>query len=67
MARAKKDYITLNAKIDSEIMNRFNRYCNEVGQTKTMAAERILDAFLTAYESGKHPAGTLRIDDSHQK
>ena len=60
MARQKKDYITLNAKIDANIMARFSRYCDEVGQTKTTAIERILDAFLNAYDKGTHPAGTIK-------
>ncbi len=63
MARQKKDYTPLNAKIDSEIMMRFNKYCDEVGQTKTLAIERILDAFLKEYEAGNQPVGMLKIKD----
>ena len=60
MARQKKEYIPLNAKIDADVMVRFNRYCDEVGQTKTLAVERILGAFLNEYEMGKNPAGTFK-------
>ena len=46
--------------IDADVMARFNKYCDEVGQTKTLAVERILDTFLREYESGKHPAGMFK-------
>ncbi len=46
MARPKKDYILLNMRVDSSVMRRFCAYCEEVGQTKTLAFERIVTAFL---------------------
>ena len=46
MARPKKDYIWFNMRVDASIMTRFNEYCKEVGQTKTLAFERIVSAFL---------------------
>ena len=49
MARQKKDYIVFNARLDSYIMKRFNEYCEEVGQTKTKALERILSNYLEDY------------------
>ena len=63
MSRQKKDYTPLNAKIDADVMTRFNRYCDDVGQTKTLAIERILDAFLREYEAGKQPAGMFKSDN----
>jgi len=62
MTKQKKDYIQLNAKLDSALVSRFCRYCDEVGQTKTLALSRILDAFLREYESGKQPAGMFKSD-----
>ena len=46
MAQHKKDYITLNIKIDAALMRRFATYCKDVGQTKTLAVECIIGAFL---------------------
>ena len=46
MAQHKKDYITLNIKMDAALMRRFATYCKDVGQTKTLAVERIIGAFL---------------------
>ncbi len=53
MPRQKKDYITLNMKVDANIMQRFNKYCEEVGQTKTLAFERIVSAHIDKYEKNK--------------
>lgn len=49
MARAKKDGKALNCNIDRQIYERLEEYCHEVGQTKTLAIERILDQFLNDY------------------
>ena len=46
MAQRKKDYIALNIKMDATLMHRLVEYCDDVGQTKTMAVERIIGAFL---------------------
>ena len=46
MAQHKKDYITLNIKMDAALMRRFATYCKDVGQTKTLPVERIIGAFL---------------------
>ena len=46
MAQHKKDYITLNIKTDAALMRCFATYCKDVGQTKTLAVERIIGVFL---------------------
>ena len=53
MARQKKDYISLHMKVDADLMRKFNDYCDEVGQTKTMAFERIVSAFLEEWKEQK--------------
>ncbi|WP_302364498.1 hypothetical protein [Pyramidobacter piscolens] len=50
MARQKKESVSLHMKVDAELMQRFNAYCDEVGQTKTMAFERIVASFLDKKE-----------------
>ena len=47
MSRAKKDGKCLNCIIERSIYERFEAYCEEVGQTKTLAIERILKQFLS--------------------
>lgn len=51
MPRCKKDYKNLNIKLDREISERFEKYCNKLGQTKTTAIERILQKHLDEFES----------------
>jgi len=49
MAREKKDGKALNCNIDRQVYARLEGYCHEVGQTKTMAIERILNHFFNDY------------------
>ena len=53
MARQKKDGISINYFIRRDIKERLDQYCDEVGQTATMAIERILDEYLTKYFDNK--------------
>ena len=46
MAQQKKDYIALHIKMDAPLMRRLEEYCDEAEQTKSMAVERIIGAFL---------------------
>ena len=56
MAQHKKDYIALNIKMDATLMRRFAAYCEDVGQTKTLAVERIIGAFLDEREQNNEDA-----------
>ncbi len=49
MARQKKDGVNINYFIRRDVKERLDEYCEEVGQTATMAIERILDEFLTKH------------------
>jgi hypothetical protein len=42
MGRPKKDAIVLHMKIDREVSKMLDEYCNQTGQSKTTAVERIL-------------------------
>ncbi len=53
MARAKKDGRKVNYYIDSTLLDRFDKYCEEKGQTKTTALERILEEALDHYDKEK--------------
>ena len=54
MARQKKDGVNINYYIRRDIKERLDSYCDEVGQTATMAIERILDDYLTNYQNSKN-------------
>ena len=56
----KKDYIALNMRVDASVMRRFNDYCEEVGQSKTLAFERIVASYLDQYEKDKKEIEELR-------
>ena len=56
MPRPKKDYQSLNVKLDSTIMERFKKYCDIMGQTKTTALERILQKHLDDFERNEESA-----------
>lgn len=45
MAREKKDGKHINLYIEKEILEQLEKYCEKVGQTKTMAIERFKAIF----------------------
>lgn len=53
MAREKKDGRHINLYIDREIIEMLGQYCEEVGQTKTVAIERALKQYLYEYQKNK--------------
>jgi len=53
MAREKKDGRHINLYIEREIIEKLEQYCEEVGQTKTVAIERAIKQYLSDYQSNK--------------
>ena len=53
MARQKKDGVNINYFIRRDVKEKLDAYCEDVGQTATMAIERILDDYLTKYLDDK--------------
>ena len=49
MAKAKKDGRHLNLYIERTVIEKLEKYCEEVGKTKTVAIERILTRYLDNY------------------
>lgn len=49
MGKQKKDGKGLNCVIERTIFEQLEAYCDEVGQSKTTAVERILKQFLDEY------------------
>ena len=56
MPRQKKDGVSINYFIRRDVKEKLDKYCEEVGQTATMAIERILDDYLTKYMADKENA-----------
>ena len=53
MPRQKKDGVYINYYIRKDVKEKLDVYCEEVGQTATMAIERILNEYLTKYFENK--------------
>lgn len=49
MAQIKKDAKRLNIKLNREIHEELERFCDESGMTKTAAIEKILAQYLERY------------------
>lgn len=49
MARQKKDGKIVNLYLDRQVVSRLEKYCDETGQTKTTAIERMLAKELDKY------------------
>ncbi len=49
MAKPKKNGTYLNICIESSIYERLCTYCDDAGQTKTIAVERAINAYLDDY------------------
>ena len=53
MPRPKKDGVFINYFIRRDIKEKLDAYCEEKGQTATMAIERILNDYLTKHYNNK--------------
>lgn len=49
MSRARKDAKLLNIKLDREVHEQLEQFCDESGMTKTTATEKILARFFEDY------------------
>lgn len=49
MPRQKKDAKILNIRLDREIYEKLEKFCEESGQSKTVAVERFLKKCLDGY------------------
>ena len=56
MPKPKKDGVNINYFIRKDVKKKLDVYCEDVGQTATMAIERILDDYLTKYLNNKKKA-----------
>ena len=61
MARPKKNGTYLNVCIDSSIYEKLTLFCNEAGQTKTVAVERALTDYLEDYKKKQEMLRTLEV------
>ena len=50
MARPKKDCIPVSARLSTSVVERLNQFCEDSGQSKTVAIERAITAYIDEYE-----------------
>ena len=50
MSKPKKDCVPISMKMDSAVLERLTVYCEEKGQTRTTAIERIITQHLDEYD-----------------
>ena len=53
MANQNKDWKALNIKIQSELYEQLEKYCEDTGLSKTVAVERILSKAFKEYKESK--------------
>ena len=62
MAKPRKNGTYLNVCIDTDIYEKLEQVCKSAGQTKTVAVERALSAYLEAYEDMQRKLRELESD-----
>ena len=53
MGRPKKDGRDLNCYLSRDLFEQLDKYCDEMGQTKTMVIERALEKTFREHEKNK--------------
>ena len=66
MARPKKNGTYLNVCIETPIYERLKALCSDAGQTKTIAVERALLAYLDDYELKQKKLKELGSGSAHK-
>lgn len=61
MARPRKNGTYLNVCIDTTVYHRLEKLCEEAGQTKTVAVERALIAYLDDYAEEQNALKQIRL------
>ena len=62
MSRAKKKARDLHLYVDEKVCDRFERYCEEMGQPKTVAFERIVVAYLDGIDKGRTDSDEIKTN-----
>lgn len=63
MARPKKNGTYLNVCIETSIYEGLSRFCDEAGQSKTVAVERALTEYMENYKKQQEMLRTLEVNN----
>lgn len=55
MAKPRKEAQPLSIRMDKPTFDRLNEYCEDSGQSKTIAIERAVNLYIDAYEDKNGP------------
>lgn len=61
MARPKKDNHPVTVRMEEELYNRLNDFCERSGQPKTVAIERALKAYIDDYDAMMEKINTVEV------
>lgn len=53
MAKKKKEWDPISIRMDQKLNNRLIDYCDRSGQSKTVAIERAVEAYIDAYDKNQ--------------
>ena len=59
MVKQKKDSKPMSLRMDSVTFNRLQSYCNQSGQSKTIAIERAVNKYIDEYDARLKKLETL--------
>ena len=59
MVKQKKDSKPMSLRMDSATFNRLQSYCNQSGQSKTVAIERAVNKYIDEYDARLKKLETL--------
>lgn len=63
MARPKKNGTYLNVCIETSIYEELSEFCNEAGQSKTVAVERALSGYMENYKKKQKMIRILEVNN----
>lgn len=66
MARAKKESHPVTIRMEQELFERLEQFCERSGQPKTVALERALKAYIDAYDEKEEGYGDKKVYSERQ-
>lgn len=67
MPRPRKDYKILSCRIERNVYEQLDKFCEQSGQTKTVAIERILNRYFANYFEEKKDTSFEQIVAARRK
>ncbi len=62
MARAKKENVPVSVRMEKSIYDKLTRFCEDAGQSKTVAVERAVEMYIDDYYEKMRRYGVVSED-----